>query len=177
MLENALLLSMGIQGAGMGFSAMSEISAGRTKQGIYGANAKVLKQEAEAEKEKGRDEASILRERANELLSSQIAKAGAGGGNLSGSNLVVMSSDAFKAEQDAQRALYNANVAARGLRNQANVQTAYGQAARRTGNIRAMTTLIQGASNMIPLYYSYGQMTQKPEIRLGSYGTGGYHQP
>jgi hypothetical protein len=158
-LESAMLMSMGVQAAGMGFSASAERRAGQEEQQVYEANAAVLDREAGAAIEAGREEGGLLRERARRLLASQIAAAGAGGGDLGGSTAAVIGDSAYLAERDVQTTLRNSELEAQGLRNRATIQRAYGTAAGRAGNLRAMASVFQGASNMLPLYLSYSRMT------------------
>jgi len=156
--ETALLASMGISTLGTFMSSGAERQQGQDQQAIYNANADVYRQDAAAAKEQGGEEAMLIKERARKLMGAQIAAAGAGGGDLSGSTLAVISDSAFQSERDVQMTLRNANLKALSLRNKANLHDAYGEAAKRTGNIRAATTLMQGASNILPLYASYAQM-------------------
>lgn len=164
-LETALMVSMGVNAAGSVFSAMSSRQQGRDEKAIYDANAEMLRGEAAAQVEKGRDEASLIKERARKLMASQIAAAGAGGGDLGGSTGVLITDSAFEAERDVQTTLRNANLDAQSLRNKANIQNAYGKAAKRAGNIRAITSLFQGAADMLPLYTSYSRMGGAKQLR------------
>lgn len=180
-LETALMAGMGVNAAGTVFSSLMARQEGRGEQKIYDANAAVLRQEADAALEKGNEEAVLIKERARKLLAMQIANSAAGGGDLSGSTLAVIGNSAFEAERDVQMTLRNAQLDARGLRNKATIQNAYGSAARRTGNIRAVTNLFGGISSMLPLYASYkslgfGGGRGGNTFGMGSYGTGGYHQ-
>jgi len=171
-LETALLVSMGASAAGTAMSAYGSYQQGKQEQEIYKANAGLYRQEAESVKEAGRDEASLIKERARELLAKQIVMAAAGGGDLAGSNLNVMADSAFQAERDAQMTLRNADVEAVGLRNRANVAEAYGKSAKKAGNIRAVTGILQGVSNILPLYQSYNALNQNSWMTFGTQAGG-----
>jgi len=153
-IETALMIG----GAGSIMSADAARQQGKDAQRFHEANAKVLRSEADAQIEKGREEASIMRQKARAMLASQIAAAGAGGGDVGGSTAIIMGDGANNAERDVQMTLRNSQLDAQSLRNKANIEIAYGKSARKAGNIRAMTNLIQGGSNMLGLYASYSQM-------------------
>jgi hypothetical protein len=157
-METAMLASMGMQAGGMAFSASAARDAGKQEEAGYKANAAMMREEAKAKVEAGREEATILKERARALMSAQIAKAAAGGGGVGGSTAVVIADSAYQAERDAQMTLRNADVEAVGLKNRAALMDAYGKAARKAGNIRAIGSIFEGASNILPLYISYSKM-------------------
>lgn len=157
MLETTLLpVMLGLTAGGTAFSAISAREQGEAENEGYKFNAMQLIEQSKAKTEQGHEEADLIRERARELLATQIATAGAGGGGIGGSTLVVMGDSALKAEKDAQKVMYNSQVEARGLKNQALLQLSYGDAAVKAGNMRALATTIQGASNILLLYSSYG---------------------
>lgn len=133
-------------------SAAGSISAGRTQQRMYNAQAEQAKiqgrSQAIAYKQQG---AAVLRN-LNETLASTIALAGAGNIDPTSGSARVMQ-DFARAEAFAEygTALDNAVLAREGAATQAQIFRAAGRAAFTTGVINAAGTLGEGLSRSLTL--------------------------
>lgn len=137
-------------------SYRSEKKAGEIAQAGYEANAASLRSESKAVIEAGIEEQFLARERVRRLLASQKVAIAAGGGNIGGSNLILMADTAAQAERDIKMQMRNREVEASRLLKTANIQSAYGQAAKQTANARALSNLFGGSVKLASIYYPYG---------------------
>lgn len=154
-MSNLALASMGLGIGGTVSSFMAERQAGRTESDILKYNAEVLKLQGAAKIRQGISESQIMRERARRLLSTQKAKIAGFGGEISGSKLVVLAEDYGLAQLDIDQMMRNAELEAGGLTSEAGLMTQKARLAKKTGNVRAWTSLMGGGSQLLSQYAMY----------------------
>lgn len=157
-LKTALLLG------GAALSAGGAIAEGASQANALNATAKAEERRANEEKAAAQRVAIQRQREARVLLSRQQAVAAASGGTATDPTVLDLVGDTA-AEGDYQKdtALYEGNVRAAGLLDQAAIDRARARQARFAGFINAGSTMLNGLS-------SVGQFQKKPSGGRGGYG-------
>lgn len=149
-----------IAGATLALGAMSaynQYQQGKYESSVAKQNAQVAEAQADDAINRGNIEADRRRSQMRQQLGTQAATMAASGGDLSsGSSLDIFGDtaqygelDALTTVNNAQREAYGYQVQAANYKNQAN-------AARKQGNMGALTTLLTAPINAYVVYSSFG---------------------
>lgn len=139
------------------FQAYNQYQTGKYEASVAKQNAKVAEAQADDSINRGNVEAERRRTQMRQQLGTQAATMAASGGDLSsGSSLDIFGDtaqygelDALTTVNNAQREAYGYQVQAANYKNQAN-------AARKQGNMGALTTLLTAPINAYGVYSSFG---------------------
>ena len=127
--------------------AFGKYQTGQAMQSMYGYQAQTLEGAANSALNAGISEANKFSTHINQLSSNQRAAMAANGTDAaSGSNVNVEASTIGQAEMDRLTILYNANLKAWGLNQQAALAEMAGKNAATAGTVNAANTLLAGAS-------------------------------
>ena len=148
--------SSALKGIGAGLSGLSTLLQldAITKQADYQAsvaeaNASLAKEQEGVVGQQGAWQANQIRSQGQQLIGTQRAAAAANGLDVqTGSPLDITTSTAGKVEQNAQTALYNANLKMWGLQNQANAYEAQAQNILQAAKYQKTATILNGISNI-----------------------------
>jgi hypothetical protein len=140
--------------------AVGQLAAGESAKAAAEQNAAMMRQEAEIARRQGVAQ-STARERATrQFLGRQRAAIGQAGIGFEGSAQDVMLESATAAELDVMNTMYEAELRAKGLMNQATITSWEGKQARRASRMAAVGSVLTGAAN-------YGMASQG----VGRYNT------
>jgi len=134
------------------FSAISAEAQGRSQQKLLNRNAQISEQNAIQVKQEAAFEEGIKRSETQSIKATQRAAQGASGGGVgTGSNLLVLEESATLGELDAHSVRYRGDVGARRTRAQAETERFEGKIARQTGRLKAVSSLLSGATRVSSL--------------------------
>lgn len=137
------------------YGAYAQDQAGEAQQDLANRNAKMLKQSADDEIERGNEEVLQIRRRGRAIKGAQRAAFAAQGVDVdTGTALDLQNETDAYAEQDAATARRNAARAAWGLRVSAANQRLGGRYAARAGTNAAIGTAFDGVSRAYPYFRS-----------------------
>ena len=145
-------------------SAASSIKQGQATGAADSYNAEVQGLRAQEATNSSDAQAAVVGQQTTDKLGQAGAAFGAGGVDMSGTPLEVMSSLANKGELNRRLTLYQGQVASIGDLNQQALDSAQGAAARSAATFAAGTTLLTGAS----------MTASNTNTALNSNGGGGY---
>jgi hypothetical protein len=141
-------------------AAASAVQQGNAAKASANFNAAVGMQNAEIARGDAAAQASqIERENALRLGSIRAAQGKSGGAADSGSVLDVLGDQAAQGELEKQYAVYQGEQRARGFVNTANLDTASGKAAQKTGYMKAGAELLSGGARAGDIY-NRGNLTR-----------------
>jgi hypothetical protein len=132
--------------ASLGLQAVGFVAQGAQAKAAADYNARVAENAAVAERQRAEVEVGRHRRRAQLLLSSQRAAAGASGVQFEGSPLLVMAESAAEAEYDAQLIRYGGETRATNLYAQAAAERMQGRAARIGSYFGAASSLLKAGA-------------------------------
>lgn len=129
------------------FGAASALSQARAQKRLASRNAAIAEQNAIQIKNEAAFEESVKRSETQRLKASQRALQGVSGGGVdTGSSLLVLEEQAVAGELDALTIRYKGDVGAARARNQAGTDRFEGELAKKTGVLRAGTSLLTGVT-------------------------------
>ena len=131
-------------GAGTGLQALSSLQAGEQEEKISKYNAAVMESEAVAVEKKTEFDEALHRERVRKAMSTQRARLGKAGIEVSGSAQRALEESAIAGELDALAIRHGGEVEAARARSGAKLERARGKSAKRAGRLRAGTSLLTG---------------------------------
>lgn len=153
--------SIGIMGAGAGFSAMGSRATGKAQQQLAEYNARVAELHADDAIVRGKESEQRLRKDVRGLIGSQrVAFAASGQEVDSGSALDVQADTAALGELDALTIRTNAAREAWGYRIQSEDSRTRGAIARAEGNNKAISTILQTGGTALYQKYGFGSTTR-----------------
>jgi hypothetical protein len=135
--------------AGAGASALGAYQQGQETQAADNYNAQVENIRATEAQQSSQAQAQIVDQQNAKKMGAVASAFGAGGVDMSGSPLEVMSSLASTSELNRQLTLYQGKVAASSDTQQATLQTTEGQLAAGAGAVKAGTTLLTGVGTFL----------------------------
>lgn len=162
-LKTALLLGGAALGAG------GAIAEGTSQANALNAEAAAMDKRANEEKAAAQREAIQRRRQASVLLSRQQAVAASSGGTATDPTVLdVMGDTAAEGQYQSDVALYQGDVAAAGLQDQAAINRARARQARLAGFINAGSTMLNGFSSIkTPSFKGFGMPRATPAYRYG----------
>lgn len=138
-----------LSAAGTVAGAIGSIQQGRAAEATAGYNAKVAENNATAEKQRATYEAGMIEERKDKIRASQEAGMAASGVDVgTGTPVAVLGDTEAQGQRDVLARLYSGNTAATASMNDAKLFRAEGRAARKAGNMGAITSLLTGFGKM-----------------------------
>lgn len=154
-IETAAMIA--IAGGGL-MQAGGAISGGNSAKKASKIEAAQLQSQASAVKGDAQRDAIEQSRQARLAQSALIARAAAGGGSASDAGIMNLAGGLeAQGAYNALTALYNGDVRATGLRNQAAMTLYQGDMAKQASRIQAVSGLLQTAGSMGTMYSKYGQ--------------------
>jgi hypothetical protein len=157
-------------------SAYGAYKSGQAQKEAAEFNSKVQEQNASAAKEKAAYDEQQQRYKARLLMSTQIARYAASGGDISeGTPLDVVAEQAFQSEKDSIAIKYGGDVSSSRYLSAAEGERFQGQNSAAAGNISAVGSILKGASSVAGAYQDSGSTGYKPMTinKTGSNWSGG----
>lgn len=153
---SAIITSLAITAAGVGFSAYSQYQQGKTQQGINDYNAALSDQDAMVTARDGAALANAQRRQNAQVLARQRTAFAANGiVGETGSPLMTQVQQAGYLEMGALETQRTANIKAGAYAQQATLDRISGKAARSAGGLNAAATILQGAGKVAGGYAQY----------------------
>lgn len=133
---------------GAGVSGLAQMQASRAQAAGLEAQAEFNERQAALERQRGAHEADQIRRQARRMAGEQVAAFASSGVQLSGSPAGIIDNSAAEAALDVSTVLQNASLRAENQSFQAQVNRSNARSVRRSGPIRALVPVIQGASRI-----------------------------
>lgn len=140
-------MALGSMAAGGAVSAIGAINQGDAANAAAKYNARTMEQEATRSNEEAAVKAGEAARRARQALAATRAGAGANGFAATGSIDDLLGQTERQGNLDALTAVYEGNIRAMGLRNQATLTRFEGKQAQRAGYTRALGSLFSTAGS------------------------------
>lgn len=138
-----------LAGASAGLSAGSQMYQAKTQSKIMEYNARVAEQNAVAAKQQAEYEADKLKKQRKRMLGRQRALYASSGVQFEGSPLLAMADTAAEYEMDILATQRTGLVNARQYQSEAALQKAKAASTRTTGVLKAGTTVLTGATDIL----------------------------
>lgn len=152
------IAGVAVAAAGAGVTAYAASEQAAAQEDAAKFNEKTAENQALAARYAAQVEAENRREQYRRAKASQTARIGGSGVvGTEGSPLLVQLDAAEQAELDLQRVKYAGETGARSYESEAVIQGFTGRTARRQGQIRAGTSLLQGVGNVAQVYGQYNR--------------------
>ncbi len=145
----AHVLAVATIAGSLGLSAYSTLEEGKDAAKLGKIAQQQYEIEAQGVGQAGRVESREKRKEARRFKAAQIARIGAQGGRLSGSNLLIIGDTAEQFEADARTITYNFQTEAIRLRNRGAIERYKGRVARRAARIRAGANFLNSLASLI----------------------------
>lgn len=150
-----------LAGASSLMSAAGSLQQGKEEQATLDYNADVMRQGAQATREKAEFDETMHREKVRKLLSSQRAAYGAAGVDMAGSPLLVLEDTAAQGELEAKTIKHGGEVEASQKLNQAEIYETQGKNARSASIWKAGTSLLSGGASVAGMNFAGKNMAGK----------------
>ena len=149
-------VGVGVTVVGTIYGASKQRESGKLEKSRRERKAKLLREQAVQERASGQHASEEQRRKAEIIMSNaQATVAAGGGGTIDPSIMQLITGLTAEGERAAGTEKYQAETAAQGFESGAIEEVSQGYAAKRAGDIGALSTLLEGGASVYSMYNKY----------------------